>query len=273
MLQPKITFFLLIFFYIILCQEATKTKESQEKKESTVNPESIKELNSTNETLSHGKQRRKQDSVPFNISINEMDTIMLCTVVVQESVKKQHTDIEGVQKRLNLSSPNQVYDKVGTDIFEKCNREINITLVNKYFKNLTFVNEFKWEKEFDEYAKIDYDRYANVSDLLYTMSQQVLMYKFHKVEEIYRQKRADEREKIQNENKKIRIGKIDMESIPSSIKLGVFLVILILFFGGIFYFLKTLDRKPKDKKKKEKKKKYNRNMRIKIIKYIFLIFS
>ena len=46
-----------------------------------------------------------------------------------------------------------------------------------------------------------------------------------------------------------------MESIPSSIKLGVFLVILILFFGGIFYFLKTLDRKPKDKKKKEKKKK------------------
>ena len=52
-----------------------------------------------------------------------------------------------------------------------------------------------------------------------------------------------------------KIKEIDMDSIPSSIKFLIFLVILVLLFGGVFYFLKTLEKKPKDKKKKEKKKK------------------
>ena len=241
----KITFFLLIFLYLIFCKESNKTKEAQEQK---VNPEPMKDVNST-------KKRPESSDRPFNMSINEIDTIMLCTLVVQESVKKQKKDIEKVQKRLNLTSPNAVYDKVGTDIFEKCNKEINITLVNKYFKNMSFVNDFKWEKVFDDYTKIDFDKYSNESDLRYTMAQQILMYKFRKVDEIYRQKRADEREKYEKENRKIRIGKYDMDNIPSSIKLGVFLVILILFFGGCFYLLKTLQKKPLEKKKKEKKKK------------------
>ena len=244
----KIIFLLLIFLYLILCQESNKTKDVQEQK---VNPKSMKDINSTNST----KKIPEGSNRPFNISINEMDTILLCTLVVQESVKKQKKDIEKVQKRLNLTIPNSVYDKVGTDIFEKCNKEINITLVNKYFKNLTFMNDFKWEKVFDDYTKIDFEKYSNESDLRYTMTQQVLMYKYHKVNEIYRQKRADEREKYQNENKKIRIGNYDMDNIPSSIKLGIFLVILITFFGGCFYFLKTLQKKPLEKKKKEKKKK------------------
>jgi len=81
------------------------------------------------------------------------------------------------------------------------------------------------------------------------------MYKYQRVDELFRQKRADEREYIDNENKKIKIGQIDMDSIPSSIKFLVFLVILVLLFGGVFYFLKTLEKKPKEKKKKEKKKK------------------
>ena len=241
----KITFLLLIFLYLIICPESNKAKDAQEQK---VNPEQMKDTNST-------KKRPEDSNRPFNISINEMDTIMLCALVVQESVRKQKDDIEKVQKRLNLTSPNSVYDKVGTDIFEKCNKEINITLVNKYFKNITFVNDFEWEKVFDDYTKIDFDKYKNESDLRYTMAQQILMYKYHKVDEIYRQKKADEREKYLNENKKIRIGNYDMDNIPLSIKLGIFLVILIIFFGGCFYLLKTLQKKPLEKKKKEKKKK------------------
>ena len=189
----KITFFLLIFFYLIICQESNKTKDSQKQK---VNPEPMKDTNST-------KRRAKSSTIPHNISINEMDTIMLCTLVVQQSVQKQKKDIEKVQKRLNLTNSNLVYDKVGTDIFEKCTKEVNITLVNKYFKNLTFIKDFKWEKVYDDYTKIDFDKYNNESDLRLTMSQQILMYKFHKVDEIFRQKRADDREKYNYYNQKI----------------------------------------------------------------------
>ena len=241
----KISIVLLISLYLILCQESNKTKEAKEQK---VNPESMKNKNST-------KRRPQGSTIPDNISTNEMDTILLCTLVVQQSVQKQKKDIEKVQKRLNLTNSNLVYDKVGTDIFEKCTKEVNITLVNKYFKNLTFIKDFKWEKVYDDYTKIDFDKYNNESDLRLTMSQQILMYKFHKVDEIFRQRRADDREKYENENKKIRIGKYDMDNIPTSIKLAIFLVIVIIFFGGIFYLLKTLQKKPMEKKKKEKKKK------------------
>ena len=243
-MKNKITFLLLIFLYLILCQESNKTKDAQE--------QPMKDTNSTNSTK---KKRPEGSNKPFNISINEMDTIMLCTLVVHESVKKQKKDIEKVQKRLNLTNSNAVYDKVGTDIFEKCHKEIDIALVNKYFKNLTFIKDFKWEKVFDDYTQIDFDKYSSESDLRLTMAQQVLMYKFRKVDEIYRQKLADDREKYQNENKKIRIGNYEMDKIPSYIKLGIFLVILIIFFGGCFYLLKTLQKKPSEKKKKEKKKK------------------
>ena len=124
-------------------------------------------------------------------------------------------------------------------------------IVNKFFKNLNLLNNFEWEKDFNEYLKIDFDKYHNTSDLAFTPEQEVLMYKFNKVNELFRQKR----EEYEAENRKIRIGKFDFESIPLSFKLGIFLIILTLFFGGIFYFLKTLERKPKDKKKKDKEKK------------------
>lgn len=256
-MSPKITvFFLLTIFSLIICKNGTKVQDSPKQNKVNINPAPIKPQNTTNETFSKRRQRSPFDSEkPYNFSINEIDTIMLCTIVVQEALKKQSKEIERASKRLKLNNSNLVSDKAGADIFEKCNKKINITLVNKYYKNMTFVNEFVWEKEYDEYAEIDYDKYGNESDLGFTVSQQLLMYKFNKVNEIYRYRRYYEREKIEKENRKIKIANVDMESIPLSFKLGLFLVILLIIFGGTFYLLKTLDKKPIEKKKKEKKKK------------------
>ena len=242
----KLLFFFLLSISLISSQSENKTSEK-------VGDEPSKTETSANNTSS--KQENRNRGPPLNMTNDEMDTIMLCTVVVQEIIKNSQNDIEKVQKRLNLSNANMLYEKVGTDIFEKCNKKIDIKLVNKYFKNLTLLKDFAWEKSFDEFSKIDFDKYHNASDLTYTLDQQFLMYKFNKVNELFRQKRADQREVFEAENRKIRIGQIDMDSIPLSFKLGIFLVILVLFFGGIFYFLKTLDKKPKDKKKKDKEKK------------------
>ena len=261
----KILFFLFLSLWLILCQVTNKTegsKKTTETKEVKEQPKiERKTTQETNETkdanYTHSKRQRRdfRSKIPFNMTENEMDTMVLCTAIVQEWVKSQKTNVEAVQKRLNLSSVNPIYDKVGTDIFEKCNKNLDIKIVHNFIQNLTYLNNFKWIKEFDDIIKIDYDKYNNQTDLMLNYEQQILMYKFQRVDELFRQKKADERDNIDKENQKLKIGKIDMDNIPSSVKLMVFLVIIIILFGGVFYLLKTLEKKPKDKKKKEKKKK------------------
>ena len=191
------------------------------------------------------------------MTIDEMDTMILCSALVQQSIRNQQSEIETIQKELNISNINPLYEKIGTDIFEQCTKNLDIKIVNMFMKNLTYLNNFKWIKDFDEISKVNLDKYKekNHSDYSLTMEQQILMYKYQRVDELFRQKRADQRDNIDKESQKIKIGEIDMDSIPTSVKFMVFLVILVIFFGGVFYLLKTLEKKPKDKKRKEKKKK------------------
>jgi len=168
--------------------------------------EKVEEDSSKTKTFSNNTREDRNRGPPLNMTNDEMDTIMLCTVVVQEIIKKSQNDIEKASKQLNLSSINMLYEKVGTDIFEKCNKKIDIKVVNKYFKNLSLIKDFEWEKSFDEFSKVDFDKYHNASDLTYTFEQQILMYKFNKVNELFRQKRADQREMFEAENRKIKIG-------------------------------------------------------------------
>ena len=249
MSHPKI-FFFIISISLIICKDPTKTKKTKEQ-------EPIKHINPnlTNQTATAFYNMPPPPEIPFNVSIDDMDKLMLCSVIVQESLKKKKTEIENVEKRLNLTKSNKVYDKIGTDIFEKCNKIIDMKLVNNYIKNLTYINGFKWEKDYDVFLEINFDKYEDEDDLKYTVEQEQLMNKFNKVNEIFRYKKMEERQNFLKERKKIKIGKVDLNNIPLSFKLGLFLVILLIFFGGIFYFLKTLNKKPKDKKKKEKKKK------------------
>ena len=259
-MRTKTFLFILISLSLIICLDTDKTEEKKEvhatKEQPKVETNETHQESEKNETTTKREYKRDfKSKIPFNMTIDEMDKMMVCTIVVQESVRNKREEIEAIQKKLNVSNVNLVYEKVGTDIFEKCNSKADLKLVNTFMKNLTYLNNFKWQPEFDEFTKIDSDRYNNDTDLRLTMPQQILMYKYQRVDELFRQKRADQRDNVDKENQKLKIGEIDMDSIPTSVKLMVFLVILILFFGGIFYLLKTLDKKPKDKKKKEKKKK------------------
>ncbi len=92
-----------------------------------------------------------------------------------------------------------------------------------------------------------------------TQSQRILMYLYQRVDELFRQKLADERDNnVEPEkninNQKIKIGNIDVDTIPNSIKFGAFLIVVILLFGGVMYLLRKMEKKPKDKKKNKKKK-------------------
>ena len=249
--------FLFLFISLVLSQNETNTSQppNSTNDEIPINDDDVEELNETLNNSSTHKRPQFDKNRPFNLTYEEMDTMIFCTFVIQDTLREKKSDIEKIQKRLNLSSPNQVYEKLGTDMFEKCNKNADVNLVNKYVINLTYFDNFKMEKSFKSLSDLDFDKYNNITDLALTMEQQILMYKYQSVEEIFRQKRADQRDTVDNANtNKIKIGNFDIDNIPSPIKFGSLLIVLILIFGGIFYFLKKLEKKPKDKKKNKKKK-------------------
>ena len=249
--------FLFLFISLVLSQNEANTSQppNSTNDEIPINDDDVEELNETLNNSSTHKRPQYDKNRPFNLTYEEMDTMIFCTFVIQDTLREKKSDIEKIQKRLNLSSPNQVYEKLGTDMFEKCNKNADVNLVNKYVINLTYFDNFKMEKSFKSLSDLDFDKYNNISDLALTMEQQILMYKYQSVEEIFRQKRADQRDTVDNANtNKIKIGNFDIDNIPSPIKFGSLLIVLILIFGGIFYFLKKLEKKPKDKKKNKKKK-------------------
>ena len=190
----------------------------------------------------------------FNLTVDTIDTMIVCSIIMEEKIKKYSSNIESLQKKLNVTTPELVSNKISVDIFEKCNQKINIEKVNKFIKNLTFINDFSWERYFDEISEINFDKYKNVSDLDYTSNQTLLMHYYQKAEEVFKQKQIEDRERYIKANQKIRIGNLDLENIPQNFKLGIFLIIFLIFFGGIFYFLKGLNKKIGSNPKKKKKK-------------------
>jgi hypothetical protein len=190
----------------------------------------------------------------FNLTVDTIDTMIVCSIIMEEKIKKYSSKIESLQKKLNVTTPELVSNKISVDIFEKCNQKINIEKVNKFIKNLTFINDFSWERYFDEISEINFDKYKNVSDLDYTSNQTLLMHYYQKAEEVFKQKQIEDRERYIKANQKIRIGNLDLENIPQNFKLGIFLIIFLIFFGSIFYFLKGLNKKLGANSKKKKKK-------------------
>ena len=258
----KTLILLILSLSLIICQNTNKTgkNETNEHVEAHSHDhahehEHFNETN-TNNTRKKPLKRDFNSKIPFNMTMDEMDTMMFCTVVVKEFLQRERAKIDAVKTRLNISA-NPVYEKIGTEVFNKCNKNASLSFVNTYMKNFTYLKKFTWEKELDEIIKINYDSYHNETDLKLTIDEQILMYKYQRVDELFRQRRADQRDEYdleqERENQKLKIGDIDVNTIPTSIKFAIFLVILLLLFGGVFYLLKTLDKKPKDKKKKKKK--------------------
>ena len=212
-----------------------------------INCEVEEPKNQTSKTIIDSKKS-------FNLTIDQIDTMMFCSIIMEEKMKKYYSKVEYIKKKLNITTTELVYNKISVDIFENCNNNIGMDIVNKYFKNLTFIKTFAWDKSFDKISDVNFDKYKNISDLDYTTNQTLLMHYFQKAEEIFKQKREEDRERYIKANQKIRIGNLDLENIPQNFKLGIFLIIFLIFFGSIFYFLKGLNKKLGANSKKKKKK-------------------
>ena len=97
--------------------------QKQNEKQSTNSqyPESKNDINSSDESS------QQNETEPFNVTMtdDEMDTIMFCTVIVQESLRKQRKDLEAAAKNMKLNNSNLFFEKLGTDYFETCYNNIN----------------------------------------------------------------------------------------------------------------------------------------------------
>ena len=220
-------FFLIsfIFSYFIFCEEKNETKND------SINRNNTQEL---------------------NLTIDEMDKMMLCSIFIQEALRKDKDRIEALANKTKIFN-SYVFEKIGTDIFENCYNNINLLLVRKYFKNLTYLGGYEWRNEFDKFIEIDYDKYLEKKDFNLTLQQKILSHNFDIVKEKFKQKQLEEREKVEEEKNKLKIGNFDLENIPNNLKGAIFLLIFAIIFGGSIYILKILINKPK--KKKERKKK------------------
>ena len=275
-MKKNIFFFLnILILFLSLAQIFTEEKENLTLDEST-------EIN-INETIL-GDDSIKSIEIedidfggPLNISDNEMDIVLLCAYLSQQALKNRYPeDIKKISENLGTTSKS-VYDKIGTDFLENCINDIDNTTVNKYISNLNYHNNFEWEKKFDEYTKLDYNKYKTLKDIKITVEQKVLLKileqsnkefekrkkekkmreeKIRQRNEYLKKLKKDQQEKINFGNKKTK-GLEIIENISQKYKIIIFIGAILIFFGGIVYFLRKLNsnKKEDNKKKKDKKKK------------------
>ena len=194
----------------------------------------------------------------FNLTIDEMDKMLLCSIFIQKALSKDKDRIEALINKTNIPEPDHylVFDKIGSDIFERCYKDIDMKTVRKYFYNLSSVGSLDWDKKYDKYVEIDYDKYLNESNFNLTEEQKLLSIKFSAIKKRLTEKQKEEqekKEKIKEEQYKLKIGNFDIDNIPDNLKGFFFVLVFAIIFIGSIYLLKTLVNKPKKVKQKKKK--------------------
>ena len=281
----QIIFFLI---FLIICQnsqndddeskendiEVSDSKENEDIKEIPLDPS--KKIGYNIQVDDENIQSIEIESIefrePVDLSDEEMDTILLCAYLSQQALKtKFKDDIIKIAEKIGEFDTKKVYDKLGSEFMENCINDIEPETVNIYISNLTYHNNFKWEKQFDNYTIIDYDKYNSTSDLKYTVEQQVLL-RFLKQSNEEFEKRKKMRRNIQNvkepekakEQKNDKIMNKHFTNRESIIKANIWkeirffisFMLILLSFVGIIYFLKKISAK-KDTKKNIKNKTEN----------------
>ena len=211
---------------------------------------------------------------PLDLSVEEMDMILLCAFISQTALKNNYSqDIRDIAERVGEPDIKKVHDKIGFSFFNVCLINIDNVTVNKYISNLTYHNNFEWEKKFDDYIKLDKDKYQKLSDVKFSFDDQIISKVIKQAnEEFEKKKKNKNKNKKNNINKKENINNYKSNKNKNVINNSIlneiiffigFGIIMIIFFY-VIYWCRKKDEKPnndkdknidkKDKKKNKKKK-------------------
>ena len=211
---------------------------------------------------------------PLDLSVEEMDIILLCAFISQTALKNNYSqDIRDIAERVGEPDIKKVHDKIGFSFFNVCLINIDNVTVNKYISNLTYHNNFEWEKKFDDYIKLDKDKYQKLSDVKFSIDDQIVSKVVKQAnEEFEKKKKNKNKNKKNNINKKENINNYKSNKNKNVINNSIlneiiffigFGIIMIIFFY-VIHWCRKKDEKPnndkdknidkKDKKKNKKKK-------------------
>ena len=211
---------------------------------------------------------------PLDLSVEEMDMILLCAFISQTALKNNYSqEIREIAERVGEPDIKKVHDKIGFSFFNVCLINIDNVTVNKYISNLTYHNNFEWEKKFDDYIKLDKDKYQKLSDVKFSIDDQIISKVVKQAnEEFEKKKKNKNKNKKNNINKKENINNYKSNKNKNVINNSIlneiiffigFGIIMIIFFY-VIHWCRKKDEKPnndkdknidkKDKKKNKKKK-------------------
>ena len=213
---------------------------------------------------------------PLDLSVEEMDIILLCAFISQTALKNNYSqEIREIAERVGEPNIKKVHDKIGFSFFNVCLINIDNVTVNKYISNLTYHNNFEWEKKFDDYIKLDKDKYQKLSDVKFSIDDQIISKVVKQANEEFEKKKKN---KNKNKNKKNNINKkeninnyksnknknVINNSILNEIIFFIGFGIIMIIFFYVIHWCRKKDEKPnndkdknidkKDKKKNKKKK-------------------
>ena len=211
---------------------------------------------------------------PLDLSVEEMDIILLCAFISQTALKNNYSqEIREIAERVGEPNIKKVHDKIGFSFFNVCLINIDNVTINKYISNLTYHNNFEWEKKFDDYIKLDKDKYQKLSDVKFSIDDQIISKVIKQAnEEFEKKKKNKNKNKKNNINKKENINNYKSNKNKNVINNSIlneiiffigFGIIMIIFFY-VIHWCRKKDEKPnndkdknidkKDKKKNKKKK-------------------
>ena len=183
----------------------------------------------------------------FNMTIDEMDKMMTCSLFLNQKLEEDKKIIENTSLKFDNKTKEKFESKLFNDIFEYCIDNINNSIINKFFFNLTYLepSDFQFNLKYN----INYSNYLN-KNLTLNKKQEDFAYKLDKVREIFEQKNI----LLKYENsKKIKIGTVDINDISKTFKMVLIIIVLFMFIG-VIYLLNNLINKKKNIKKKKKQK-------------------
>jgi hypothetical protein len=292
-----IVFFTIFFF--ILCQQDNIDNNKGKKQDNNIeisDSDEIDEIETENQESENANEyieisedmlkNIELESIdfggPLDLSDFDMSLLLLCAYISHQALKNKYIEsINQIAEKLNVSETKRIYDKIGAGFAQNCYEYIDDETVNKYITNLTYHNNFQWEEEFDNYTKLDINKYKTKSDLKYTIEEQILLKMIHQSNEEFEKRKRERRNnntetskvdrkdiskevpkptpKEKNNNKKNNEYSNSFEIIIREIKFFVYFGLIILIFLFIMYCLKK--KKPVKKMEIKKEKKDNKKQK------------
>lgn len=198
----------------------------------------------------------------ITLSDEEIDKFLFCGALLQIKISHDLKIINEIANEIKGINANDAYDKMGSYLLENCLNKVSLRTAQKHFYKGIYIEEITNEyfDYYHSYHDVDYNsifKNKDAKDLKRSNKDLEYLFRFQKAHEIHTKRQEEDRQrKIQEErdsNEKMKAVGFDLLSLPSYVKIIIFILVFGALFGGSLYYVNSIINKPKKEKKKKKK--------------------